>query len=237
MLPQTATEDDDEGEAVPSIESELANVAIAFPLAIIEEGTDALIEKIEAHLPPQPRAWALCETYLEHTTWWCRPIKRDELIDDILVPIYNCVKDPQRNAYHRSAGEDDGRCPHLLASLFFVLAVGALLDLTLQPCSAEAELYYRLGRAALSMRSVFDSPELETVQALVLMAKYHSLCIQRYSLESAWRISSLASKIGQSVRVQQFSRVTACTQRAFGRLDCVRRSPSLQECGHTEWAL
>ncbi|KAI0820263.1 fungal-specific transcription factor domain-containing protein [Trametes gibbosa] len=196
---ETTTEVDDEGEAVPSFESELTNVAIAFPLAIIEEGTDALIEKLEAHLPSQPRAWALCETYLEHTTWWCRPIKRDELIDDILVPIYNCVKDPQRSAYHRDAADEDGRCPHLLASLFFVFAVGALLDLTLKPCSAEAELYYRLGRAALSMRSVFDSPELETVQALVLMAKYHSLCIQRYSLESAWRISSLAAKIGQSV--------------------------------------
>lgn len=90
--------------------------------------------------------------------------------------------------------------------LYFVFAVGALLDLTLQPCSAEAELYYRLGRSALSLRSVFDSPELETVQALVIMAKYHSLCTQRYSIESAWRISSLASKIGQSVRLCHYMR-------------------------------
>ncbi|OJT02942.1 hypothetical protein TRAPUB_6481 [Trametes pubescens] len=197
-LISTTSDPDEEVEAVPSFEAELANVAIAFPLAIVDEGTDALLEKLEAHLPPQPRAWALCETYLEHTTWWCRPVKRDELIDDILVPIYNCMKDPQKNAYHRDAGDEDGRCPHLLAVLYFVFAVGALLDLTLQPCSAEAELYYRLGRSALSLRSVFDSPELETVQALVIMTKYHSLCTQRYSLESAWRISSLASKIGQS---------------------------------------
>ncbi|KAI0630475.1 fungal-specific transcription factor domain-containing protein [Trametes polyzona] len=204
-LISTTTDVEDEGEVVPSIDSELADIAITFPLAIIHEGTDALLEKLEARLPPQPRAWALCETYLEHTTWWCRPVKRDELIDDILVPIYNCLKNPQRNAYHRDAGDDDGRCPHLLAVLFMVLAVGALLDLTLKPCSAEAEVYYRLGRAALSMRSVFDSPELETVQALVLMAKYHSLCIQRYSLESAWRIASLASKIGQSVGLHRDS--------------------------------
>ncbi len=188
---------DDEAEAAPSLEPELANIAIPFPMAIIEEGTDALIAKLEAHLPPQPRAWALCETFLEHLSWWCRPIKRDELINDVLVPIYNCIKDPHRTSYHRD--DEDDRCPHLLAVLFFVLALGSLVDLTLAPCSAEAELYYRLGRAALSLRSVFDSPELETVQAVTLMGLYHSLCTSRYSLESAWRIISLAAKIAQSV--------------------------------------
>ena len=169
-------------------------------MAIVEEGTDALILKLEAHLPPQPRAWALCETYLEHLTWWCRPVKRDELINDILIPIYNCKKDPSKNAYHRgNCTDEEGRNPHLLAVLFFVLALGSLVDLTLPPCSAEAELYYRLGRAALSLRSIFDSQEIESVQALVHMAMYHSLCSQRWSLESAWRIISLAGKIAQSV--------------------------------------
>ncbi|KAI8996461.1 fungal-specific transcription factor domain-containing protein [Trametes punicea] len=199
-LISTAAEVLDEGEAVPSFEADLSDVAIAFPFAIIENGTDALLDKLEAHLPPQPRAWALCETFVEHLSWWCRPIKRDELIDDILVPIYNYVKDPSKHSYHRDAGPDDGRCPHLLAVLYFVFALGSLMDLTLPPCSAEAETYYRLGRSALSLRSVFDSPEIETVEALVLMAEYHSLCIQRYSLESAWRILELASKLGQSVR-------------------------------------
>ncbi|KAI0718035.1 fungal-specific transcription factor domain-containing protein [Cerioporus squamosus] len=194
---------DDEAEAAPALEPELANVAIPFPMAIIEEGTDALIAKLEAHLPPQPRAWALCETFLEHLSWWCRPLRRDELIDDVLVPIYKCVKDPKRTSYHRD--DEDDRCPHLLAVLFFVLALGSLVDLTLAPCSAEAELYYRLGRAALSLRSVFDSPELETVQAVALMGLYHSLCTSRYSLESAWRIISMAAKLAQSVGLHRDS--------------------------------
>ena len=198
---------DDEGEAVPALDAELANVAITFPLAIIEEGIDAIIEKLEAALPPQPRAWALGETYYEHLSWWTRPIKRDELIDDILVPIYKCKNDPNRASYFRDAQDEEGRCPHLLATLFFILANGALVDLTLTPCSGEAETYYRLGRAALSLRPVFDSQEVETVQALVLMSTYHSLCTARYSLESAWRIISFAAKIAQSVSGQsQLSR-------------------------------
>ena len=37
----------DEGEPAPSFEPELTNAAITFPLAIIEEGTDALLEKLD----------------------------------------------------------------------------------------------------------------------------------------------------------------------------------------------
>ena len=189
---------DDEGEAAPSLEPELANIAIAFPVTIIEDGSERLLERLEAHLPPKTRAWALCETYLEHLSWWCRPIKRDELIDEILVPIYNCKQDPAKyTSYHRD--DDYGRCPHHLAALFFVFALGTLVDLTLPPCSAEAELYYRLGRAAMALRSVYDSSEIETVQALILMGEYHSLCTMRYSSESAWRIISFAAKMAQSV--------------------------------------
>lgn len=158
------------------------------------------MDKLESYLPSHPRAWALCETYLEQFSWWFRPIKRDELINEILIPIYRKVSDPLKSAYHRKAEADAGRCPHLLATLFMILAVGAIVDLTLPPCSVEAETYYRLGRAALSLRSVFDSPELETVQAVSLMAAYHSLCSSRYTLESAWSIMSLASKLGQAVR-------------------------------------
>ncbi|KAI1790216.1 fungal-specific transcription factor domain-containing protein [Ganoderma leucocontextum] len=190
---------DPEGETAPTIEPELADIAIAFPLTFIDDGTDALLQKLEAQLPPQPRAWALCETYLEHLSWWCRPVKREELINDVLIPIYNCKKDPSKTTYFRGDNGEEGKCPHLLAVLFFVFALGSLLDLTLPPCSAEAELYYRLARSALSLRSIFDSQEIETVQALIHMGEYHSLCTQRWSLESAWRIISIASKIAQSV--------------------------------------
>ncbi|KAI0741388.1 fungal-specific transcription factor domain-containing protein [Daedaleopsis nitida] len=201
----STTNVDEEGEAPPILEPQLANLAITFPLTIIEDGSDELIERLEAHLPPQTRAWALCETYFEHLTWWSRPIKRDELIDDVLVPIYNCRKDPTKNSYHRDGSDDEGKCPITLATLFFVFALGSLVDLTLPPCSAEAELYYRLGRAALSLRSIFDSPEIETVQALLLMGQYHSICSSRYSMESAWRIISFAAKIAQSVGLHRDS--------------------------------
>lgn len=185
---------------VPDLSEDLNALAFTFPFSLTPESHDTIMDKLESYLPPQPRAWALCETYYEQFTWWFRPIKRDELINEILIPIYRTVADPTKFAYHRKADNESARCPHLLATLFMVLAVGALVDLTLPSCSAEAEKYYRLGRTALSLRPVFDSPELETVQAVGLMAGYHSLCTFRYTLESAWALGGLASKLAQSVR-------------------------------------
>ncbi|TCD68011.1 hypothetical protein EIP91_011622 [Steccherinum ochraceum] len=209
-------QEDSEFQALPD---DLENISITFPLTIVQDGTDDILRRLEAELPPRPRAWALCEAYLAHFSWWFRPVKRDELINEILSPIYKTVSDPSnQGGYHPKSG-CGGRCPHLLAVLYFILAVGALVDLTLQPCGPEAEKYYRLGRAALSLRSILDSPEFETVQAVSLMASYHSVCGSRYSVESAWSLASLACKLSQavsSVPVSSEKRPSDCLCFVFG---------------------
>jgi hypothetical protein len=62
-----------------------------------------------------------------------------------------------------------------------------------------------LGRAALSLRSVFDSPQIETVQAVGLMATYHSLGDKKYTRDSAWSIMSLGAKLAQSIGLHRDS--------------------------------
>jgi hypothetical protein len=146
-------------------------------------------------LPPRPRAWALCETYLEQASWIFRPLKRDELIDDVLTPIYNAKKereDPNSEGPHDISS-------HKMAVLFMIFAQGALVDLTLPPYNDAAEEYHQLARAALSMRSIFDSPAIETVQAIVIMAYYHSNAGKRYTLDSVWTLLSLGAKLAQGV--------------------------------------
>ena len=148
-----------------------------------------------AGLPPRPRAWALCETYMEQASWIFRPIKRDEIIDDILTPIYNVKK-----ARDDSNSEPTTNItPHKIAALFMIFASGALVDLTLPPYNADAEGYHHYARAALSLRSVFDSPAIETVQTIGLMAHYHSNAGKRYTLDSVWTLLSLSAKLSQSV--------------------------------------
>lgn len=92
--------------------------------------------------------------------------------------------------------------PHKLAVLYLIFALGTLVDLTLPPClcdllpqctvaqlcptdSKDAEKYRHLSRACLSLRSVFDSPELATVQTIILMASYHGTAGKRYTMDSA----------------------------------------------------
>lgn len=151
-----------------------------------------VLETLLNHLPPQPRAWSLYETYMEHSSWIFRPVKRDEMIDEIMSPIYKIIKDGKING----SRVIESISPHKLAVLFLTFSLGAFLDLTLEPCASpvlsphqrttwlivaftaldntESETYYHLGSACLSLRSVFDSPEMATVQAVVMMASCHA---------------------------------------------------------------
>lgn len=159
---------------------------------IAENAMDMLFES----LPPRPRAWSLCETYMEQASWLFRPLRREEIIDDLLTPIYNAKEereDPNCSVRTQTS-------PHKFAVLYLIFAQGALVDLTLPPYNEEAENYHHYARAALTLRSIFDSPMIETVQAIVLLAYYHSNAGKRYTQDSVWTLISLGAKLAQSVR-------------------------------------
>jgi hypothetical protein len=148
-------------------------------------------------LPPKARASALCEVYLEQACWTGRPIWRHELINEVVTPIYqhyNRVKD----------STFDVQIPlnvtaHKLAVLFLVFCLGALMDLTIPAYSAEADNYFNLGRASLTVLSVFDATEIWTVQAVLIMAQIHTHGGPHFSADTTWCLVSLACKLAQRV--------------------------------------
>lgn len=79
-----------------------------------------------ANLPERLRAWSLCETYIEHAGWMFRPLLREEIVNDVLTPIYKLVQEA-------TPDEPASISPHKLAVLYLIFAMGALLDLTLEP--------------------------------------------------------------------------------------------------------
>lgn len=200
---------------------ELLRLASMFPFGLgcasNGEGVDTAMNLLFSCLPSRPRAWSLCETYLENAAWVFRPLKRDEIIDDVLTPIYNAKKerdDPSCDAHTQIPA-------HKLAVLFMIFALGALADLTLPPCNEEGDNFYQYGRAALCLRSVFESPVIETVQAIMLVSFYHSNAGKRYTQDSAWTLHSLGSKLAQSVG--DFANVSlVLLTGTFSRLGCVR---------------
>ncbi|TFK50848.1 hypothetical protein OE88DRAFT_1747439 [Heliocybe sulcata] len=158
------------------------------------EYDDETLAHLELTLPTEHRASGLCESYLEHSSWFFGPIQRDELINEILNPIYASIAS-QKKGHLRSYN------PQKLTVLFLVLAHGALADLGLPPYNAEAECYYQAGSSMISIRNITDTPTIETVQAFAYMSVYNVLCEKRYGLGNAWPLISVAVKLSQAVNL------------------------------------
>ncbi|KIY49091.1 hypothetical protein FISHEDRAFT_13948, partial [Fistulina hepatica ATCC 64428] len=159
--------------------------------------TEASLDLVYQHLPDGSRASTLVETFSQQAFNGFVPLSREELVAAIIKPVYQayqerCKPEPGYEAL-------DVVTPHKLASMFFSFSLGALVDLTIPPDSDEADMYYHLGRACMSLSSVFDSSEYDTVQALVLMALCHAHGGRRFGIQGTWTILSLACKIAQGV--------------------------------------
>ena len=174
---------------------EVQKVADLFPFTSKTRPNLNKLELLEAYLPSMDEALDLCNCYIDHGTYFFRPIQRDELFDILLPGVYNAA------AGRRAVRLDDGSsppsdieeghsnmkrsAPHALASLYFIFSLGALLDLERPPFNSDAERFCDLGRAGLSLRSVYESANMDTVQAMGLMATYHTLAGKKYSRDSA----------------------------------------------------
>lgn len=126
---EVSSEDDE----IPTVSPEISRLSHAFPFGT-EGNAEKAMDLLFNYLPSQPRAWSLCETYMEHAAWSFRPIKRDEMIDEILSPTYKALKGRQAGGENENALHTVSS--HKLAVLFLVFALGALVDLTLEPCES-----------------------------------------------------------------------------------------------------
>jgi hypothetical protein len=152
---------------------------------------------IEDYLPDWPRAEELARLYLEQAPWFFGPIKRRQLIEELLPMFYpeaqtatpQTVDTPSSHsaspaglatstsafALAASQSTNDTGTAHDLALLFVVFCFGALTDPNLHPApyNKEASTYYELTRAALNLEPVLErAPSVATVQTLSLMGIY-----------------------------------------------------------------
>ncbi|KAG7098726.1 hypothetical protein E1B28_000639 [Marasmius oreades] len=175
------------------VSEEVAQLSYSFPFGGGTWNVPHSLRLILSFLPPKLRAWSLCETYLAQGTITTKVVLRDELIDEILTPVYRYVE-----SFASNEDQDEEAIPvspHRLAILYLVFALGSLWDLTIPPYSVEAENFFELGRACLSLRNVFGSLEIGTVQALALASLYHSHGGPRLSPETAWCLMGLCARL------------------------------------------
>lgn len=119
--------------------------------------------------------------------------------------VYNCFgQEADPMALHGQAQTGEGTHNrkadlHDLALLYIILACGAHADFNLPFHNEDIKRYRQLARAALALKSVFDTATLSAVQAIALLAQLDVLLGRDNALESSWRLMCLALSLAMSV--------------------------------------
>ncbi|KAJ7502385.1 hypothetical protein B0H11DRAFT_1988368 [Mycena galericulata] len=167
-------------------------VSESFPLASDRFSSwdpDQARETLFAHLPLEARAWTLTETFFRNGCWTGMPIEQGEAVE-LITQIYQPL---------HAGGSKALITTQQMAVAYFIFALGALVDLELEPYAPEADHYFDLGCAALSVKSLFENQTVVTVRALVLLAMYYAHGGRRFTMDGAWSMISLASSVAQSL--------------------------------------
>ncbi|KAF8215723.1 fungal-specific transcription factor domain-containing protein [Mycena galopus ATCC 62051] len=139
-------------------------------------------------LPPLSEAIRLCDMYLEHGNYLPVTLMRTELIDEILEAVY------------RAGSSESRKNHHALSLLFIVFAIAAILDPSKHPYSVEAQEYYYLSRAALSLASPMRDTTRAAIQALIHMAQYRDLSDwEGTSSNSSWIYIGTAVRLAHGI--------------------------------------
>ncbi|KAG2159283.1 fungal-specific transcription factor domain-containing protein [Suillus bovinus] len=177
-----------------------------FPLAPVFNDEVDLNYLIQNHLPPWHRGRHLSELYLQQAPWFFGAVTKRQLMEEILPSWYAEASDLNylgSVAPSVTSGNDTlSKGPHELALMFVIFCFGALTDYRLPPApdNEEADMYFKLTRAALNLEPVLDRPpSVATIQTLALLAIYQGLCSGENSIESTWGIFGLATKLAQSI--------------------------------------
>ncbi|KAJ4465028.1 fungal-specific transcription factor domain-containing protein [Lentinula edodes] len=197
---QGATDEDD---FIPT--HEIAQLVNSFPFAPDSIwDVESSIKLILSYLPKRERAWALADQFLTHNFWYIRTVSREELIDELLTPIYQFSSSLDDTGFTDLANAVP-LPPTRLAVLFICLALGSLADLSTPMYSTESALFFNLSRATLALHPVLVSPDLATVQALTLIGSYYGTGGPNYSIEATWVCLTFAAKLTHSLGLHRES--------------------------------
>jgi hypothetical protein len=180
-----------EGASIAGLHDRAA-ITESFPFSSDQTpwDVDLALHQLFAHLPLEERAWRLCEAYYRNGCWTGMPIMQSETVELLSL------------VYHNIGGEEQ-RQPSMItqrmAVLYLIFALGSLVDLDLPPYNSDADHYFDLACAAMSIKPLFEDPTVVAVQALTLLACYYGHGGPNFTVEGAWSTISLASSLSQRV--------------------------------------
>ncbi|KAG6332653.1 hypothetical protein ID866_6438 [Astraeus odoratus] len=132
---------------------EIAELCNAFPFGLQENPYARYA--FSSYIPTRDRALHLANLYYENFAWMYDPIVKSDFMNSIIDPLYGQFGFMNLHS-------------HTLSVFFILLASGALYDGG-PSAMLEAERYYALARAALSVDSMLNETSCSTVQALLMI--------------------------------------------------------------------
>ncbi|KAI0272646.1 fungal-specific transcription factor domain-containing protein [Gloeopeniophorella convolvens] len=162
------SEEDDDALSPVSADLAMTNTLAwrshAFPFASnIAGSAEEVRALLMSSLPDLNTVQRQIDIYWRHASWMYTPIDQK----DFYSSIYGRVFGPSD-----ASADHDRIQSHRIAVVYMMLAIGALLDLDAPSHSDDATHYFQLGRAALSVDSIFEEQSIPAIQALLLMSHY-----------------------------------------------------------------
>jgi hypothetical protein len=195
----------------PQLPSSVQTLSSSFPLSSCSPPFIDL-DYLKSFIPPWHEAWRICELYLDQAPWFFGAVTEKQLLEEVLplwypdaplkAPLKAPLPDMSENPGAAASSAKVGA--HELALLFMIFCFGAYTDVSLPPApdNPDAERYFQLSRAALSIEPILERPpSVSTVQTLSLMAIYQGMCSGENSIESTWALMGMATKLAQSVSI------------------------------------
>ncbi|KAL6309381.1 fungal-specific transcription factor domain-containing protein [Sparassis latifolia] len=202
-----------DSESPPAL-GELLRFSSAFPFTPTGN-SHAVFELVESHLPPYERASQLVEMYMERAAWMFNGITREQVVGEMLPYFYRRpTADPSSTVGYSG--------PHALSLLFFIFAVGALVDPQQELSHAEGAHYQQLANAALCLEPVMAKPALVTIQALHLFSVYNAMADNgpgdsEASMEMSWGLFVLCAQLSHSIGLHRDSARWGLSQKVVHR--------------------
>lgn len=163
----------------------------SFPLAPVGLPVAAARSIAESFLPRRDRAVSLCRLMLEHMSWMFQIVSFQQFTQELLPNIYVA----EHSATISLCGAHD------LALFFCVLAIGALMDLSLPAYNSQAQRYYVLARVSLALQPMTRDASLSTVKALHLISIYNGMSGRESNMSNTYTVLNLAGRLAQKVCV------------------------------------
>ncbi|KAF5386504.1 hypothetical protein D9757_005852 [Collybiopsis confluens] len=184
-------------DAQLSATSEVSQLVNSFPFAS-DGGWDvhSAMNILLSYLPEKQRAQNLAEIYLNYDPWSAAFVSREELLEEILDPVYEYLSSA---ADAEDITADIPISPQRLALLFFCFAHASLGDYSLPRYHIDSEYYFDLGRASLCLHPIMTSADLSSVQAVGMASLFVYYGGPRYNIEGAWSYITMAVKSGHAI--------------------------------------